>query len=78
MNIMHTYCARVALSAAAVAVSGCASEPIAAGASLVGGFFSATVDVAIVTGRTLTNAAGLGTDPAPPRAAGPVQPLLPK
>ena len=78
MKTIRTYCAHLALAAAAVAVSGCASEPIAAGASLVGGFFSGTVEVAIVTGRTLTNVAGLGTDPAPPRAAGPVQPLLPK
>ena len=77
LNI-HRFCARVALAAVVATATGCASEPIAAGASLVGGFFSGTVEVAIVTGRTLTNAAGLGTDPAPPRAAGPVQPMLPK
>ena len=78
MNTIRNCCARVALAAAAVALSGCASEPIAAGASFVGGFFSATVEVAIGTGRALTDAVGLGTDPAPPSAAEPVQPVLPK
>ncbi len=51
---------------------------IAAGTLAVGSLFSAVGDVAIVTGRTLTNVAGLGTEAAPPRAAAPIQPSLPK
>jgi hypothetical protein len=78
MDRLHTLCARVALAAAAAAVSGCASEPIAAGTSLAAGLISATTEVAIVTGRTITNVVGIGIETVPPQAAAPAQPSLPK
>ena len=78
MNNLRTLCARAALAAVAAAVAGCASEPITAGASAAAGFISATTEVAIVTGRTLTHVAGIGIETEQPRAAGPVQPLWPR
>ncbi len=92
MKCMNEFFARVALGAAVAMVSSFASgrvatepiapapvvsDPNAAGAAAAGGFFSATGEVAIVIGRTFFTILGMGIQTLPPRAAGPVVPLLP-
>jgi hypothetical protein len=66
MNAMPVYCARAALAIVAATACGCASEPALTGKLLVEGFISGTSEVAIVTGRTLTNALGVGIQAGPP------------
>ena len=78
MKHTHIVATRMAFAAVAVAVAGCASEPIAAGTMALAGLISGTTEVAIVTGRTITNVIGVGIETIPRPIAPPAQSLLPK
>ncbi len=68
MNGLPGYCARAGLAIAVAGITGCASDPALNPWSALGALGSVTSEVAIVTGRTVFDAVGVGIKVAPPPA----------